>query len=146
MSVNEGGYTMIGTSNRNNPFGEIKISTEVLEVIVGFATLEVNGVYGMRANLTSDLKTIFGRSEHTRGVSLQADEFGTSVDVYCYFNYGVNVPYTAQKIQENVKEQVYHMTEIELDEVHVHIVGIIPEETTAIDVLTTNDLELGEEI
>ena len=50
-----------------------------------------------------------------------------SVDVYCYFNYGVNVPYSP-KIQENVKEQ-YHMTEIELDEVHVHIVGIIPEET-----------------
>ena len=30
--------------------------------------LEVDGVYGMRANLTSDLKTIFGRSEHTKGV------------------------------------------------------------------------------
>src|SRR5699024_2137249 len=118
----------------------------LLEIIVGFTTLEVNGFYGMRANLTSDLKTIFGRSEHTRGVSLQADEFGTSVDVYCYFNYGVNVPYTAQKIQENIKEQVYHMTEIELDEVHVHIVGIIPEETTAINVLTAHDLELGEEI
>lgn len=96
---------MIGTSNTNNPFGEIKISTEVLEVIVGFATLEVNGVYGMRANLTSDLKTIFGRSEHTRGVSLQADEFGTSVDVYCYFNYGVNVPYTAQKFKKMLKSK-----------------------------------------
>ena len=38
------------------------------------------------------------------------------------------------------------MTEIELDEVYVHIVGIIPEETAVIDVLTANDVELGEEI
>ena len=136
---------MIGTSNTNNPFGEVKISTEVLEVIVGFATLEVDGVYGMRANLKSDIQTMFGRSEHTRGVSLQTDEFGTAVEIYCYFNYGVNVPYVAQKIQEYVKEQVFHMTEIELDEVNVHIVGIIPEETKTLDVVTAKDLELGEE-
>ena len=38
------------------------------------------------------------------------------------------------------------MTEIELDEVHVHIVEIITEEDKVIDVLTANDLELGEEI
>ncbi len=137
---------MIGTSNVNNPFGEIKISTEVLEVIVGIATLEVDGVYGMRADFSSDLKQIFGRSEHSKGVTLTADESGTSVDVYCYFEYGVNVPYIARGIQKNVKEQVFHMTEIELDEVNVHIVGIIPKESNSIQVLTAKDLELGEEI
>lgn len=137
---------MIGTSNVNNPFGEIKISTEVLEVIVGIATLEVDGVYGMRADFSSDLKQIFGRSEHSKGVTLTADENGTSVDVYCYFEYGVNVPYIALAIQKNVKEQVFHMTEIELDEVNVHIVGIIPKESNSIQVLTAKDLELGEEI
>ena len=137
---------MIGTSNTNNPYGEIKISTEVLEVIVGFATLEVDGVIGMKADLSSDLRQIFGRSEHSKGVSLTADEYGTSVSVYCYFKYGVNVPFVAQKIQENVKEQVFHMTEIELDEVHVHIVGIVPKESTTVNVLTARDLEIGEEI
>lgn len=137
---------MIGTSNTNNPYGEIKISTEVLEVIVGFATLEVDDVIGMKADLSSDLRQIFGRSEHSKGVSLTADEFGTSVNVYCYFKYGVNVPFVAQKVQENVKEQVFHMTEIELDEVHVHIVGIVPDELSTPNVLTARDLEIGEEI
>lgn len=136
---------MIETSGKHNPLGEIKVSTEVLEVIVSFATLEVDGVYGMRANLTSDLRSIFGRNEYTKGVFLTANELGTAVDIYCYFNYSVNVPRVARQIQRNVKEQVYHMTEVELDEVNIHIVGIIPEESTAIDVVTADDLELGAE-
>lgn len=137
---------MIETSGRENPLGEIKVSTEVLEVIVSFATLEVDGVYGMRKNFSSDLRTMLGRNEHSKGVSLTADEFGTSVDIYCYFDYGVNVPKVAMEIQKNVKEQVYHMTEIEIGEVNVHIVGIIPQEVPTLDILTASDLEIEEEL
>ena len=54
--------------------------------------------------------------------------------------YGVNVPKVAKEIQKNVKDQVYYMTEVELDEVNVHILGIVPDQTTAIDVLTAVDL------
>lgn len=132
---------MIETSDKNNPLGEIKVSAEVLEVIIGIVTLELDGVYGMR----KDLRTMFGRSEHSKGVALDADEEGTSVDVYCYIKYGVNVPKIAKEIQLNVREQVYYMTEVELAEVNVHIVGIVPEQTTAIDVLTASDLDLGVE-
>lgn len=136
---------MIGTSNKNNPLGEIKVSAEVLEVIIGIATLEVDGVYGMRKDFSSDIRTMFGRNEHSKGVALDADEEGTSVDVYCYIKYGVNVPKIAKDIQRNVKEQVFYMTEVELDEVNVHIVAIVPEQTTTIDVLTASDLDLGVE-
>lgn len=136
---------MIETSGKHNPLGEIKVSAEVLEVIVSFATLEIGGVSGMRKNLTSDIRAMFGKNEHTKGVSLEVDEFGIEVDIYCYFDYGVDVPKIAIQIQENVKEQIYHMTEIEIDEVHVHILGIIPKESAEIDILTASDLELGEE-
>jgi len=136
---------MIETSDKNNPLGEIKVSAEVLEVIVGIAALEIDGVYGMRTDLSSDIRTMFGRSEHSKGVSLNASEYGATVDVYCYFNYGVNVPQVAQAIQVNIREQVYYMTEVELDEVNIHIVGIVPDQTTAIDVLTASDLDLGAE-
>lgn len=131
---------MIETSDRNNPLGEIKVSVEVLEVIIGIATLECDGVYGMKKDFSSDLRTMLGRNEHSRGVSLEADDLGTTVDVYCYFKYGVNVPKVAKEIQKNVKDQVYYMTEVELNEVNVHILGIVPDQTTAIDVLTAVDL------
>lgn len=133
---------MIETSGEKNLLGSIKVSAEVIEVIVSFAALEVDGVYGMH----KDFLSIFGGNEHTKGVFLKSDEIGTEIDIYCYFDYGVNVPEVAINIQQNVKEQVYHMTEIEIDEVHVHIVGIIPEESAAADIVTASDLELGEEI
>lgn len=136
---------MIETSSRNNPLGEIKVSADVLEVIIGIATLEVEGVYGMRKNFSSDLRSMLGRDDHSKGVALDVDELGTSVDVYCYFNYGANVPKVAKEIQMNVKEQVYYMTDVELEEVNVHIVGVIPEQSTAIDVLTASDLKVGVE-
>lgn len=131
---------MIETSDRNNPLGEIKVSAEVLEVIIGIATFECDGVYGMKKGFSSEFRTMLGQNDHSRGVSLEADELGTSVDVYCYFKYGVNVPKVAKEIQKNVKDQVYYMTEVELDEVNVHILGIVPDQTTAIDVLTAVDL------
>lgn len=136
---------MIETADKNNPLGEIKVSAEVLEVIIGLATLEVKGVYGMQRNLSSDIRTMFGRSELSKGVSLETNEYGATVDVFCYFKYGVNVPKVAQDIQENVKDQVFHMTDVELDEVNIHIVGIVPEQMTEIDVLKASDLDLGEE-
>jgi len=40
-------------------------------------------------------------------------------------NLGVNVPKVALEIQERVKEQIYHMTDIELSEVNVHIVSMV---------------------
>ena len=54
---------MIETSGKHNPLGEIKVSAEVLEVIVSLAVLEIDGVYGMRKDLKSDIRSIFGGSE-----------------------------------------------------------------------------------
>ena len=135
---------MIETSSKNNPLGEIKVSADVLEVIIGIATLEVDGVYGMQKNLSSDIRSMFGRSDFSKGVSLSVNEWGSAVDVYCYFKYGVNVPKVARDIQINVKDQVYHMTDVEIGEVNVHIVGIIPEQLATIDVLKASDLDLGD--
>lgn len=135
---------MIETSSKNNPLGEIKVSADVLEVIIGIATLEVDGVYGMQKNLSSDIRSMFGRSDFSKGVSLSVNEWGSAVDVYCYFKYGVNVPKVARDIQINVNDQVYHMTDVEIDEVNVHIVGIIPEQLATIDVLKASDLDLGD--
>ena len=135
---------MIETSSKNNPLGEIKVSADVLEVIIGIATFEVDGVYGMRKNLSSDIRSMFGRSDFSKGVALSVNEWGTAADVYCYFKYGVNVPKIAREIQINIKDQVYHMTDVEIDEVNVHIVGIIPEQVATIDVLKASDLDLGE--
>lgn len=119
--------TSLTLKNATTNLGQIELAPEVVEIISGIATNEVEGVYAMRGNIASGVVELFGKKNHGKGVRLMMDESGIKVDVYCYFNYGVSVPKTAVAIQENVKQQLFVMTDLKLSEVNVHIVGMIPE-------------------
>lgn len=107
--------------------GEIVIAPEVIEVIIGIAASKVEGVYGMRGSLASNVTELLGRASHGKGVFLVNSEEGIKVDLYCYLEYGVSVPKVAMDMQEKVKEQVLFMTDVELAEVNVHVVAVVPE-------------------
>lgn len=120
---------LVLTHEKSSVPGEIVIAPEVIEVIIGIAASKVEGVYGMRGNLATNMNEWFGRSVHGKGISLNNDEDGLKVDIFCYLNYGVVVPKVALEIQEKVKQQVLFMTDIHLKEVNIHIMGMIPEKT-----------------
>ncbi|OJF94324.1 Asp23/Gls24 family envelope stress response protein [Alkalibacterium sp. 20] len=117
-------------TNRSNPYGEIEVAPEVIEIIAGMAANEVDGVYAMQGKFPEKMKIIFGKPNHKKGVHLTSDEEGLKVDIYCYFKFGVNVPKVAQAIQKKVREQIFHMTDITLAEVNIHIADIVPEKTS----------------
>ncbi|BCA85296.1 alkaline-shock protein [Enterococcus saigonensis] len=127
----------------NQDLGEIVIAPEVIEIIIGIAASKVDGVYDMQGSFTSNVTQLLGRSNHGKGVSLTIDETGIKVDLYCYMKYGVSVPKTAMEIQERVKQQVLFMTDVELAEVNVHVVAVVPEkiETPDLDELFENEEE-----
>ncbi|EOL48917.1 hypothetical protein RV11_GL000872 [Enterococcus phoeniculicola] len=111
----------------NQELGEIVIAPEVIEVVIGIAASKVEGVYGMRGTFASNVTELLGRASHGKGVYLTIDEDGLKVDIYCYLKYGVSVPKVAMEMQERVKQQVLFMTDIDLVEVNVHVVAVVPE-------------------
>lgn len=113
--------------NSKDSLGEIVIAPEVIEVIIGIAASKVDGVYGMRGTFANNVNEFLGRSAHGKGVYLHAEEDGLKVDIYCYFNYGISVPKVALEMQDRVKQQVLFMTDIDLIEVNVHVVAVVPE-------------------
>ena len=118
----------------NHELGEIVIAPEVIEVIIGIAASKVEGVYRMQASFANNVTELLGRSVHGKGVFLTMDEEnGIKVDLYVNLKYGVSVPSVAMEIQSRVKQQVLFMTDIELAEVNVHIVSLIPEKTEQLD-------------
>ncbi|WEG73841.1 Asp23/Gls24 family envelope stress response protein [Vagococcus intermedius] len=121
--------TFVINNNQTTPGGEIVIAPEVIEVIIGIAASKVEGVYGMRGDLASNVNQLLGRTAHSKGVYLKNEEDGLRVDLYCYLNYGVAVPKVALDMQEKVKQQVLYMTDINLSEVNIHVVGVVPEKT-----------------
>ena len=61
------------------------------------------------------------------------EEDGIDVDLYVYFKYGVSVPKVAMEIQKRVKQQVLFMTDIELNEVNIHVIALVPEKVEQLD-------------
>ncbi|WP_027107759.1 Asp23/Gls24 family envelope stress response protein [Lacticigenium naphthae] len=128
-------------SEHQNPYGEIEVAPEVLEVISGIAVNEVDGVYAMQGRIATGVTELFGKKSHKKGVHLSSTENGLVIDVYTYFKYGVNVPEVAMEIQQKIKEQVYYMTDIDLSEVNIHIAGIVPDKLDLQDLLNLEDDE-----
>ncbi|MBV7389799.1 MULTISPECIES: Asp23/Gls24 family envelope stress response protein [Enterococcus] len=107
--------------------GEIIIAPEVIEVIIGIAAAKVEGVYAMRGTLASNVNQLLGKNTHGKGVYLTNDEDGLKVDLYTYLEYGTSVPKVAMAMQERVKQQVLFMTDVALQEVNIHVVGVVAE-------------------
>lgn len=107
--------------------GEVRLAPEVIEVIIGIAASQVDGVYSMRGSIANSFSELLGRQIRGKGVKVNKDDNELKVDVYVFLNYGISVPNVAAKIQEKVRQQVLFMTGIEISGVDVHVQGVIPE-------------------
>ena len=112
--------------------GQIGIAPEVIEVIVGIAASQVDGVYSMRGSLANSLNELFGRKNRGKGVKIDQDAGHLSADVYAFLNYGVSVPQVALAIQEKVKQQLLFMTGLKLVAVNVYVQGVVPAKQTSV--------------
>jgi uncharacterized alkaline shock family protein YloU len=118
--------------------GDIVVTPEVIEVIIGIAASKVEGVYGMRGTFANGIAELLGHEAHGKGIYLTDNEDGSlSADVYTYLDYGVTVPKVAVEIQEAIKQQVFYMTGLDLKDINIHVVSIVPEKLTKVD---TSDL------
>ena len=112
-------------------YGEIVIAPRVLEKIIAIATAKVDGVHSLENKSVSDS---LSKRALGRGVYLRTQEDGQiSVDIYLYLEYGVTVPKVAVAIQKAVKTAVYNMADVTLDDVNIHVVGIVTEKAAKPD-------------
>lgn len=108
----------------DNSQNQIKIDLNVLEVILGIAAVKVDGVYEMRGTLSSTVNQLFGRNNKGKGVDLKVVDDKLVANVYAYFNQDVSVPKVALALQQKLRDQLVQMTDLKLDEINVHVVGL----------------------
>ncbi|RNF41074.1 Asp23/Gls24 family envelope stress response protein [Planococcus salinus] len=104
--------------------GNIEVAPEVLEIIASIAASDIEGVASMRGNFASGVVERLGKKVHNKGVKTELSNDGLMIDIYCVINYGVSIPKTALKIQEQVRQTLENMTSLETQEVNVHITGV----------------------
>ncbi|MFS0863397.1 Asp23/Gls24 family envelope stress response protein [Fredinandcohnia sp. 179-A 10B2 NHS] len=109
----------------SNGLGKVEIAPEVIEVIAGIASSEVEGVAQMRGNFATGVVERLGKKNHGKGVKVELTDSGVIVDVFCMMNFGVSIPNVASKIQDNVRQALLNMTALDVTEVNVHVVGVL---------------------
>lgn len=104
--------------------GTVNISEEVVAAIAAMAVSEVEGVYGLNAGFTADLKEMLGKKNMAKGVTLSIEEDVVTVEAFVIITYGYEIPAVAAAIQENVISAVEGMTGLKVAAVNVDICGI----------------------
>lgn len=111
-------------SSTNENLGRIELAPEVLEVIIGIATEEVEGIAMTTGNFATGIAEKLGKVVHGKGVETDWVDNQLIIDVFCIVEEDVLIPHVAAKTQERIREAVFHMTSIEVGEVNVHVTGI----------------------
>ena len=106
--------------------GTIRVADEVVSIIAGLATTEVEGMSG---GIAGGIAEILGRKNFSKGVKVEVGEKEAAVDLYIIVKYGIRIPEVALAAQENVKRAIETMTGLSVIEVNVHVQGVgFPEE------------------
>lgn len=103
----------------DSSLGKVEIAPEVIEVIAGIATTEVEGLYAMRGNFASGVAEKLGKKDHKKGVRVELTESGIVIDLYVILNFGVSIPKVAGEIQSNIRDSLKYMTALKIDEINV---------------------------
>lgn len=109
----------------DNTVGTVQIADEVVAIIAGLATTEVDGVASMAGNITNELVGKLGMKHLSKGVKIEVEDGVVKVRLALNIRYGYNIPETCQKVQDKVKSAIENMTGLEVAEVNIAIAEVV---------------------
>lgn len=115
-------YYQINETTRNN--GSIEIHSNVFKVIAQNAAMEVEGVSRLFESITQKIADSFNTKKHSQGIEVEFEDEGLTIDVYVSLKAGYAINDVAEKIQANIHQMIYHMTEVKPAEIYIHVVNI----------------------
>lgn len=104
--------------------GTIKISEDVVKIIAGLATIEIEGVAGMSGGIVGGIAEKLGRKNMTKGVKAEVSETDATIDLSIIVDYGAHIQDIAFQIQNKVKNVVESMTGLKVAAVNVSVQGV----------------------
>ena len=113
-----------GFKIKEDKLGEVKIADEVVAIIAGLASTEVEGVSLMAGNITNELVSKLGMKNLSKGIRVDVSDGVVRVDVALNIAYGYAIPDVSAKVQEKVKSAIENMTGLDVSGVNVRIASV----------------------
>ena len=104
--------------------GEVQIADEVVAIIAGLATAEVEGVDSLAGHMSNELIGKLGMKNLSKGVKVDVTEEHVSVNISMNLKYGYSIPSVCEKVQDKVKSAIENMTGLTVLDVNIKIAGI----------------------
>ena len=109
---------------KSDQVGDVRIADEVVAIIAGLATTEVEGVSSMAGNITNEIVSKLGMKNLSKGILVEVMENEVKVDVAINIAYGYSIPEVSAKVQEKVKSAIENRTGLTVAVVNVRIASV----------------------
>ena len=109
---------------KSDQLGEVKIADEVVAIIAGLATTEVEGVASMAGNITNEIVSRLGMKNLSKGIMVEVMDDEVKVDVAINIDYGFSIPEVSAKVQDRIKSTIENMTGLNVAVVNVRIASV----------------------
>ena len=109
---------------KSDQVGDVRIADEVVAIIAGLATTEVEGVSSMAGNITNEIVSKLGMKNLSKGILVEVMENEVKLDVAINIAYGYSIPDVSAKVQDKVKSAIENMTGLTVAVVNVRIASV----------------------
>ena len=109
---------------KSDQVGDVRVADEVVAIIAGLATTEVEGVISMAGNITNEIVSKLGMKNLSKGILVEVMENEVKVDVAINISYGYSIPEVSSKVQDKVKTAIENMTGLNVAVVNVRIASV----------------------
>ena len=107
-----------------NLHGKVKISSDAIASIAAIAAQKIPGVAGINKGIINSFREAIGLKKENAGVEVLISDGDVYLTLLLNIKYGSDVPDTALKVQEKVRETVENMTNLAVREINVSVRGI----------------------
>lgn len=113
--------------NRKTKYGQINITDNAIASLAGTTVNECYGVVGMISKnyLADNYSALLKKENYSKGVIIKNNKNTVTIDVYVVVSYGVKISEVVINLQERVKYNLENTLNIDVDNVNVHIEGIM---------------------
>jgi uncharacterized alkaline shock family protein YloU len=102
----------------------IRISSEVIAVIVSLVSSEVPGIAGMSGGLVGGIAEKLGRRDLTKGIKVQVNEDKVVIDLNVIAEYGVSIVEATNKLKKEIRTNVEKTTGLTVEAININVQGI----------------------